>query len=456
MLVISILTIAGLITCNKSTVPDIGENIIMQVDSIPYRSSIFERRYGLGNKKTVVTEDEIQNYLETKIKEELLFVKAAYEAGIHNDKSLQNSLHRYNMEVLEKAHPIHRDKMQINQNAVRTFYENFKNLYTFGVLNTRSYQTAMELKKQYEEGTLNLEQYSIDLENTKGPTFPSYNLFKKIEFSKSLPPQIFEKIIDLEENKISNPIQLGGLWGLVILNKKVINKKIKPFEKVGNIYANRAANFYRYKVLASHQQTLKKKFELKELDFDKNLIIKLFDSASASFKFSKKTEEFKIFECKKFTITNKDLMTFYNNINAYTTTKPLILVEKDLNIVSERVLNQQLMYYDALSIGVQNNPFVADQIINKKQIELRNRYIRNHLGRLSRKLSEEEIQKYYFENKSKYPGEYSAMRKNVHDDLYLHKIELKKELVLSKLEKESTILYNKKEISRFAKHFSNN
>ncbi len=440
--------------CSKNDKTIRSDEVIYQVDSIPYRTSIFIRRYALGKDAKTVTKKDIEKYLDHNIKKELLYVKAAYEKNIQKKSSLQKLLLKYKKEVLEQYHPIHNQTVSLEEKTIKNFYNNSKYLYNFGLLNCRSFSNAKKIRQELINGSTDISEYEIDIKNTPNFNFPIYKQFKKMNFGAKLPPIVYETLAEMKPQDISDPLQIGGIWGLLILNEKYKNKSIKPYEEVKQTYAKRTSLFHGDKILAKYQDDLKTKWKLKTHEFDKNYFFKKYKKNKDRFKYDSNEKEFIIYSCDKFSITNIDVMEFFNNINAFTTTKPVLASEQDLQIILDRVLNLNLMYFDALNIGVQNIPIVKDKLINKKQITLRNHFIQNYLAKLDHKLTEEELYKYYLDHKDKYPAEYDIIRKNVHSDLYNSRLKEKEKKLLKRLEKQSDIQINSTAVNKVVKYLN--
>ncbi|MBN2281017.1 MAG: peptidyl-prolyl cis-trans isomerase [Candidatus Marinimicrobia bacterium] len=443
------------ISCTNDQ-PVLNDGIIMMVDSIPYRSSIFERRYSIGGTSPVVTEDDIRNYLDETIKPELLYVKGAYENGIDKRTRISQKLENFKKETIEKAHPILDQDILISEKSIHNFYENSRNLFNFGILATKSFKTSTQLVDDYKSGVLQVNDYIPDLEKNQRPMFPSYTLFEKVEYGTQLPPNIFDELVHMKDGEISQPINMGGVWGSIIFINKQENKKLRSFDLEKDDIQKKATFMYRIKAVESYKKELMTKFNVKINNWNKIEILKYYDEEKNSINYPDNVQVFSIYECEKFKITNQDVMDFYNHLNPFAMTKPSLLSEQDLDVVANRLLDINLLYFDALEIGVQKDPLIIDQIINRKQIELRNTFIRENFGKIEKGLSEEELLHYYQANRDKYSGDYEKMKKNVMDDLYMYKINLKKETTLADLEKRAKIFYNENEIKKFSKLFSKN
>lgn len=432
----------------------IDKDNVIQLDNVGLRKGVFERRFRLSEdfgKNSQFSSAILKNFIQKVFLPEYLFIQKAYELNFDKDPVIQKNMLEFRMNALSSIHPIRGKEIFIKDNELDEYLAKKNYSYNFILISHPSYLECEKLAVDLRNG--------IDVETEdemKKMQFPKVATLKDKTYGQSVPIDIYYHLKDLKIGEVSKPIYKAPFWSVIkLLDKKRIKDSInKNIEKKSLI--NEFHLIKKDQEIQAFVDKLKLKYNCK-ININSKKILNAFSTDGKIGYFDSKkyegslTSDF-IIETNKQNITADMFFTTFNRSNRFS--NMVQISEQDIKVFIEDLSAQLVLYLDALEKNLDEDGIIKDQIENKINRYLYQKFLKEEISDKV-EFSVEEARVYYHKNRDVWKGEFEKVKGSIINKNRTKLIYQLKDELIEKFTNEYDIIYNEELLNELSAKFTN-
>lgn len=444
-----LLLIVFILGCAKQE--NLNDEYVMQVKNVGLRQGVFVRRYKLtkdyGSNKEFNAKI-LKKFIGEILEPDYLFIQHACDLGFHQEAKTAQNIRDYRVNLLASNHPILYEKMTILKDDLHKYYEKKSVKYDLEIVQTNSYHAADSIYKAILAGK------KIDLPQKEEPdfSFPRSQKFTDITYGEQLHPDIFPELMKMKQGEVSKPFYTIPVWTVIKLNKKRENKNFNPFNELEKELVSQAQVIYKFEQQKQLVNSLRDKYQTHiNKAFYQPMIAAFTIKNNQSWIDPGKLNEYDL--NKTLIQIHQDSISLSSFISSYNQSMQFSMVsrltEPDLSHFIEDYVSQYLLYLDALEKGVDQNELIQDQLVNKENKTLLNRYLNEEIAQKVF-ISDADAREHYEKNPDKWKAKYEDLASTVKGDLKNIRLLEKKNELVDQLQDKYKVRYNESLLTKIA------
>ncbi|MBN1996787.1 hypothetical protein JW935_04485 [candidate division KSB1 bacterium] len=439
-----------LIACAKLNRFD--DDCVMQIKNVGLRQGVFMRRFQLSGeygKEKTFTSTSLKKYIQEILEPNYLLIQHAYDLGKHQQGSIQQKIQEYRIGLLADNHPIINQPLNISKERLADFYEKKSILYDIDAVQANSYNSARDIYKSILQNKEFKRPEGILPED-----FPHFLQFRDVSWGEQLHPELFCVLDRMEVGQVSEPIYTSSVWTIIKLNKKSKNQQLAPFDEKDLLPQMQAiSKFEQQKTLVF---TLKEKYPAVIRTEYYQPMIEAYtwrdnrgwiDKA----KFDDSDLNVIFIRIQDLQVTCLNFFSMFNQAKQFFKIPEIDL--QDLEHFTDDTISRYVLYLDAAEKGIDRDPFLKDQLINKEHRLLLTEYLDEEISKKIT-ISDAEALKYYQENSNKWTVEYEKVAAIIKNTLKKKAMEERRSGLIKKLQQKYRFRYNEPLLQKVAEQLS--
>ncbi len=445
--------ILGLNNCSPKEY-QLNKDYVVQIDDIGIRKGVFERRFKLakdfGAHKSFST-NSLKNFINKIYLPELLFLRRAYELGFDKDPLIEKNNFEFKLNALASTHPINKKSIFISDKELEIFYNKKNILYTFQIIQHNSFYSIDSISKNpvWEKKENSVEEQK--------KIMPRKLLFEKRSYGQSVPVEIYKELKKLKVGEYTKPIYIAPTWNIIRLKAKEINKKLISFDKLKKNLIKEFEIIEKQKQIKEFQDSLTKKHKIEITDIDYSKIRNSFVTKEGigffhKDKYEGNLEEDLVIKSDKGNISVDDFFYIFNKENQFVIFKKISV--EDIRVFLEDLVKHYALYLDHKSMNYKSDEILVDQIENKNNKLLIQKFLKDELFHKVN-VSEKEALEYYNNNRKIWTGEFEKVKRSIISELRDKKVKDLRESLIEQYKEKYNVVYNDKLLKQLAEKFTN-
>lgn len=449
-----ILTIIILISAIGCEEKKIEEGNVVQIEDLGIRKGVFERRFVMTSTYTdnnEFTPKLLISEIDKLLLPNYLFINDAYRLGLNKDQVIVNKAFMYKLNLIASNHPIYTENFSFSKEEMIEFYNKKEFAFDFELFKNISYSRVDSIYKYLKEGN----ELDFDDDAKKIQSFPSKFRFTNSTYADHSPVEVYDKLLEMKEGEVSEPIYTASVWVVVKLNKK---KKIKqkPYDEFQKDLIDQYQQIMKDKQVELLTIKLREKYNLKIFQENSKTLVKSFLKKSGNRSFSRdrlnesdlddiiiSTTEEKI---------NLDYLVYVLNSSMMFSSVDKI-TQKDIDEIVNNLANITVLYSDALEKGVDNVEIIRDRFENNENRLLYSKYLKEEISDKV-VVSEEDARDYFNNNRDEWKGEFNEVKRAVIKKLRQKLMYQRRDELIEKFKSDFNIQYNMELLKELADKFT--
>lgn len=463
LLLMCILVVLLTLYCSKkekdtSYIVKIGKNIVLEKEHLSYYLK-WERK---SEKDKIVDTKSLMEYIETNLKENLLFEAEGYRIGLDKDKDVLEKIEEAKRKIIMGTDGVMYKRI-ISRNKNRVSDEEVKDAYKRQNVEIKIAQISVNTKEQADsvyhmlKGGVDFAglaiKFSID-ERTRDQGGDTDIYYK----SGDMPNEVEKAAFGLQVGEFHEPVQSHlGYHIIKLLDKR--NREQRPLEKEYIALYNRLIRNKTSTLLQNYTNDLRRKYEL---EINLSVADLLLKAKSGSEKNARVILD-------KSLLTQKELDQIFVQYKGGQWTvgdfidKYLIApqgrgneLERSVDVINfaYKVMTAELMWLDALEMGLDKDPSIQTDL-QRMEREVVGKECKKRLIDEKSQVTDEEVKAKFEAEKIKYEKkEFDKVAGIIRSELYAKKKRNIFDDTRKELEKRHKIIYNKPAIQEFLQEIS--
>jgi len=435
--------------------PKLNEDNIVQIGDLGIRKGVFERKFKMTNvynDNEDFTPESLKSSLDKILLPDHLLIYEAYNLSFDKDPKVVMTMLEHNMNLLAANHPIHTENISIPKEDMEKFYEKKKILYDFEIIQHNSFYWADSIYRYMQAGN------EIEMPDTKTNqvNYPRKIYFENSTYGNDVPVEVYDVILEMNENMISKPIYSGPVWTIVKLIKKKENKKLQEYDKMVSVIADQLQPVIKNEQIKKMTDDLTLKYNVQIENENLEKIYKCFNSKDGEGRFDRSKLSTSDLNDIVISTSNEDfnidfLVFMLNRSQIFN--KVDILTQKELEIVVKNISDMIVFYFDTLENEIDKIEIIQDKIQNKENRLLFTKYLNEEIIKKV-VVTEEDAEKYWRDNRAKWPGEFENVKSSVIGQLRKELMYQRRDNLLEEFREDFTIQYNESALKELSDKFT--
>lgn len=433
----------------------VSDDYVMQIKNVGLRPGVFVRRYKLtkdyGSHKEF-SAATLEKFIKESLEPDYLLIQHAHDLGLPQETKIAHDIRDYRVNLLASNHPILYEQVTILKEDLHKYYEKKSFKYDLDLVQTNSYNLADSIYKSILAG----QKILIPQKEETDFNFPRYQKLKDVIYGEQLHPDVFPELIKMKEGEVSKPFYTIPIWTIIRLNKKHANKDLKPFDQIEKELVSEAQLIYKYEQQRQLVKTLREKYPiLVHKDYFQPLIAAYVTKGNRGSIDPHKFTESDL--SKTFIHIHQDSISLFSFISSFNQSMQFSalskLTEIDFNHFVDDYVSQYLMYLDALEKKVDQNELIQDQLVNKENKTLLNRYLNEEIAHKV-VISDADAREHHQKNTDKWKAKYEEVASTVKGDLKNKRMLERRDELVKQLRDKYDVRYNKPLLLKIAKELT--
>jgi hypothetical protein len=435
---ISLLALAG---CSND-VKNIDAENIMQINDVGLREGVFIRRFKITSefsKHQIFSPEILKKFIQEKLEPDYLFMAHARELGYQNEPVFKQNFKDYRVNLIAGANPVYYPNQNISENALQELYKKKSISYNVNVIMASSYSMADSVYKILQSGKKIKDPNEIE-----SAAFPKVINLRNLSFGEGIHPELMPRLPELKEGEFTKPVFTSPIWSILQLNGKRKRTGLPPYEKVEGALRKQSQMLISFKNKKSLLGELRKKYKPFVRDsFFPILIAAFIHHDSQGYIDGRKINTSDLKET--FIKINNDDISLADYIFSFNKGIQFMqfdkLTNEDLRMLVGDYIDQNLLYFDAIEKGIDQNAMIKDKLTNKENRSLLTKYLKEQIGNKI-VIDESDVRRFYEDNREDFIGEYEDVEVNVKSKLRSRLLNQRKEELVNMLRDRYTVLFN--------------
>ncbi len=447
------LLLLGFYSCNNKEFK-LNEDYVVQIDDIGLREGVFERRFKLTKDFSAhksFTANSLKNSIDNIFLPDLLFIRKAYELGFDKDPSIKKNNFEFKVNALASTHPINSKSIFISDKELKDFYEEKDVLYTFQIIQHNSFWAIDSISKNPNWGKNNNSNVK-----EKRKVMPRELSLGKRSYGQSVPIEVYKELKKIKVGESTKPIYIAPTWNIIRLIAKEDNKKLTSFAKLKRTLVKEFEIIGKQKQIIEFQDSLLKKYKIEKVDINYSKILNSFVTKNGigffqQDKYKGNLKNDLVITSNKGNITVDDFFYFFNKGNQFAIFNQI--TKEDVQVFIDDLTKHYALYLDHNSMNYGENKILVDQIENKSNKLLLQKFIRDEITRKV-KVSEDEARDHYNNNRKIWVGEFDKVKRSIISELRDKKIKELRESLIEQYKEKYNVVYNNELIKQLAEKYT--
>ena len=449
--ILTVLILISTIGCEEKK---IEEGNVVQIEDLGIRKGIFERRFIMTSTYTdnnEFTPKLLISEIDKLLLPNYLLINDAYKLGLNKDKVFVNKALMYRLNLIAANHPIYTENFSLSKEEMIEFYNKKEFAFDFEIVKNISYSRVDSIYKYLKEGN----EIEFNDDDKKMQSFPSKFKFTNSTYADHGPVEVYDKLLEMKEGEVSEPIYTASVWVVVKLKQK---KKIKqkPYEEFQRDLIDQYQQIMKDKQVELLTKNLREKYNLKIVQENSEKIIKSFfvKNGYASFsrdRFNESDLDDIIISTTEEKINLDFLVYVLNSSMMFNSVENM--TQKDIDVFVNNFANNTVLYSDALEKGVDNIEIIRDRFENNENRLLYSKYLKEEISDKVA-VSEEDAKDYYNNNRDEWKGEFNEVKPAVIRKLRQKLMYQRSDELIEKFKSDFNIQYNMELLKELADKFT--
>ena len=449
--ILTLLILISTIGCEEQK---IEEGNVVQIEDLGIRKGVFERRFAMTstyNENTEFTPKLLKSEIDKTLLPNYLLINDAYKLGLNKDQKFINKVLMYKLNILAANHPIYTENFSFSKEEMIEFYNKKEFVFDFELVKNISYYQVDSIYKYLKQGN----EIEFNDDDKRMQSLPSKFEFTNSTYAENGPAELYDKLLEMKEGEVSEPIFTASVWVVVKLKQK---KKIKqkPYEEFQKDLIDQYQQIMKDKQVKLLTKNLREKYNLKIFQENSEKIIKSFFALNGygSFKRERLNEsdlDDIIISTTEEKINLEFLVFALNGSMKFNSVEKI--AQKDIDEFVNNFANIIVLYSDALEKGVDNIEIIRDKFENNENRLLYSKYLKVEISdKIS--VSEEDAKDYYNNNRDEWKGEFNEVKYNIIRKLRQKLMYQRSDELIEKFKSDINVQYNEKLLKKLADKFT--
>ncbi len=449
--ILTVLILISTIGCEEQK---IEEGNVVQIEDLGIRKGVFERRFIMTSTYTdnnEFTPKLLISEIDKLLLPNYLLINDAYKLGLNKDQIFVNKALMYKLNLIASNHPIYTENFSLPKEEMIEFYNKKEFVFDFELFKNISYYQVDSIYKYLKEGN----EIEFNDDDKKMQSFPSKFKFTNSTYADHGPVEVYDKLLEMKEGEVSEPIYTASVWVVVKLKQK---KKIKqkPYEEFQGDLIDQYQQIMKDKQVELLTKNLREKYNLKIVQENSEKIIKSFFVKNGYASFSR--DRFNESDLDDIIIStteekiNLDFLVYVLNSSMMFNSVENI-TQKDIDVFVNNFANNTVLYSDALEKGVDNIEIIRDRFENNENRLLYSKYLKEEISDKV-VVSEEDAKDYYNNNRDEWKGEFNEVKPAVIRKLRQKLMYQRSDELIEKFKSDFNIQYNMELLKELADKFT--
>ncbi len=449
--ILTVLILISTIGCEEQK---IEEGNVVQIEDLGIRKGVFERRFIMTSTYTdnnEFTPKLLISEIDKLLLPNYLLINDAYKLGLNKDQVFVNKALMYKLNLIAANHPIYTENFSLSKEEMIEFYNKKEFAFDFEIVKNISYYRVDSIYKYLKEGN----EIEFNDDDKKMQSFPSKFKFTNSTYADHGPVEVYDKLLEMKEGEVSEPIYTASVWVVVKLKQK---KKIKqkPYEEFKRDLIDQYQQIMKDKQVELLTKNLREKYNLKIDQENSEKIIKSFFVKNGYASFSR--DRFNESDLDDIIIStteekiNLDFLVYVLNSSMMFNSVENI-TQKDIDVFVNNFANNTVLYSDALEKGVDNIEIIRDRFENNENRLLYSKYLKEEISDKV-VVSEEDAQDYYNYKRDEWKGEFNEVKSSVIRKLRQKLMYQRSDELIEKFKSDFNIQYNMELLKELADKFT--